>query len=129
MKYVRFISIGLFIFCLFFLFTMVCEPNNKNLGGGFVYSDEHKHIVGKVDIPPIVMAYDYDNDFIIAKQKPKEYDEIIYDTKEYYYPFGRDTIYYWLIIKNQQKVIGPLSFEDFQHLKIKYKVPAKLKLK
>jgi hypothetical protein len=105
------------------------DTDSKNLGSGFVYNAEHKDIAGKMDIPPTIISYDYDKNFIIAKQKPKEFNEAIYDKMEYVYPLGRDTVYYWLIIKQEQKVFGALDYDSFQKLKREYNVPDKLILK
>jgi len=34
-------------------------------------------------------------------------------------------VYYWLIIKQEQKVFGPLGYDSFQQLKKEYNVPNK----
>jgi hypothetical protein len=117
---------GASLLCFFLLFSQMCDTDSKNLGGGFVYSAEHKHILGKIDIPPTIISYDYDKNFIVAKQKQKKYNEAIYDKMEYVYPLGRDTVYYWLIIKQEQKVFGPLDYGSFQELTQKYNIPNKL---
>jgi hypothetical protein len=82
--------------------------------------------MGKIDIPPEVLSYDYDKQFIIVKQKPTKYHYAIYDDKEYVYPSGRDTIYYWLIIKVDEEVLGPLDFDEFKELRKEYGVPNEL---
>jgi hypothetical protein len=102
------------------------DDDSKNLGNDFVYNAEHKHILGKIDIPPTVVSFDYDKHFIIAKQKPTQFHNVIYDKMEYVYPLGRNTIYYWLIIKKEQKVFGPLDSISFQKLKMQYNVADKL---
>jgi hypothetical protein len=38
-------------------------------------------------------------------------------------------VYYWLIIKQEQKNFGPLDYDSLQQLKKKYEVPDKLILK
>jgi hypothetical protein len=126
---VRIVLPVLFISILFLFFGQTCDTDSKNLGCDFIYSSEHKHITGKIDIPPTIISYDYDKHFIIAKQKPKEFDEAIYDKMKYVYPLGRDTVYYWLIVKQEQKVFGPLDYDSFQKLKKEYNVPDKLVLK
>ena len=120
---------GVIFFCLFLIFYIKCDTDSKNLGSGFVYNDKHKHITGKIDIPPTIISYNYDKCFIVAKQKPKEFDEAIYDKKEYVYPLGRDSVYYWLIIKQKQEVFGALDYDSFLKLKKEYNVPDKLMLK
>ena len=127
----------LFIF-LFFIFLFLClfifllllsgYTDCTDLGSGFSYYDDNKHILGKIDIPPTIISYDYDDDFIVAKQKPQEFNYAIYNKRDYIYPLGRDTVYYWLIIKESQQVIGALDYDSFQELKKKYKVPDKLLL-
>ena len=114
--------------CVILVFLSMCDTDGKDLGNGFDYSSEHKHITGKIDIPPTIIWYDYDKYFIVAKQKPKKFHDAIYDKKEYVYPLGRDTIYYWLIIKQEQKVFGPLGYDSFQQLRKEYEVPDKLML-
>jgi hypothetical protein len=104
------------------------DPDIENLGGGFTYYAEQKDILGRVDIPPYITSFDYDGKYVIVKQKPKKYHEAIYDKRKYVYPLGRDTIYYWLIIKKEQKVLGPLTLSQFDSLRIQYKVPKELVL-
>lgn len=128
MDKIKIFVLFLLLICFFCFFPQMCDTENKNLGSGFVYNAEHKHILGKIDIPPTIISYNYDKHFIIVKQKPKKNNEAIYDKIEYIYPSGRDTIYYWLIIKEEQKVFGAMDYESFQNLKKKYKVPNKLVL-
>jgi hypothetical protein len=124
------IASGIFsLLCFFLFFTLMYNTELRNLGNGFVYDEEHKDIIGKIDIPPTVISYDYDKNFIVAKQKPKEFNEAIYDKMEYVYPLGRDTVYYWLIVKQEQSIFGPLDFVSFQNLKEQYSVSDKLVLK
>jgi hypothetical protein len=124
------ITIGIvLLLCFFLFFSLMCDTDSKNLGSGFVYNAKHKHITGKIDIPPTIISYDYDKHFIVAKQKPKEFDEAIYDKMEYVYPLGRDTVYYWLIIKQEQKVFDALDYDSFLKLRKEYKVPDNLTLK
>lgn len=111
---------------LFLFFSLICDTDSTDLGSGFVYDAEHKHITGKVDIPPTIISYNYDKYFIVVKQKPEKYDQAIYDKAEYVYSLGRDTTYYWLIVKQEQKVYGAMDYESFQKLKKKYKVSDKL---
>jgi hypothetical protein len=118
------------IFALIFILFIPqnCDTDSKRLGNGFVYNAEHKHITGEIDIPPYVLSFDYDKEYVIAKQKPKEYNEVIYDKREYIYPLGRDSIYYWLIIKKEHKVLGPLNLNQFDSLRLHYNVPKELVL-
>lgn len=106
---------------------------NKELSGGYFFSaegsDMHSiisHFAGGTDIPANIISYNYNNDFIIAKQKPNKTDDPIYDTNPVY-KLGRDTIYFWLVIHKQKICLGPLTENEFNAEKIKYNVPSNLK--
>jgi hypothetical protein len=60
------------LFCFILYFLSMCDTDSKDLGNDFVYSSEHKHILGKIDIPPAIIWHDYDKYFIVAKQRPKK---------------------------------------------------------
>lgn len=107
----------------------------KNLGNGYFYRfeasdlrDIHSENANGGEIPADVVSYDFDDDFIIAKQKPKLPQDPLYD-KDYKYNRGDKEFYYWLIVKNENLVLGPLSLEEFNNQKIKYKIPNSLTLK
>ena len=72
-------------------------------------------------IQSVVLSFDYDNNFIIAKQKPLENDPngLLYDF-EYKYFEGYNTNYYLIIIKNEKRVIGPMNKEEFIKQRNKY---------
>jgi hypothetical protein len=78
-------------------------------------------------IPSIILEYNYDKSFIIAVQKPIENDPniLLYDA-EYEYKEGYNSVYYWIIIKDIQKVIGPMSKSEFVEVRGKYNVPEDL---
>jgi len=127
----------LIIFYLIIIFNLNCTSDySKNLGSGYIYRDEgceEKEIFceqangGK--IPKTVLVYDYDRHYIIAKQKPQKDDSnILLDDNIYEYKYGYDTIYYWIILKDFKKVIGPLTEDEFLKAIIKYKVSKTLKL-
>ena len=125
------------------LFGLTSDTEIKKLGYGFSYASEHKDITGFYlphksktsqpvrSVPPIILSYAYDDQFIIAKQKPAEYDNVMYEFNGKWndYFLGRDTVYYWLIIKKEHKVLGPLDYDKFNELRIDYDVPKKLILK
>ena len=93
------------------------------------YDKINKHILCSyaTDIPPYVIAYDYDRNYIIVKQRPQYKEYVIYDRINY--PLGKNYTYYWIIIKRNKEVIGPLSYEDFIKKKQIYNVSDKLKFK
>lgn len=111
-----------------------CSDYTKKLGDGYVYRYEGKPIVEifceKINggsIPPTILSYDYNHKFIIAKQKPKIPQDPLYG-KEYIYSNGSDSVYYWIIIKKEHTVLGPMNLEAFNDAKAKYHVPNDLKL-
>lgn len=125
-----------FVIFLTILSTCNCSSDYvENLGDGYFY----RHEGGLTNdilcrnpnggqIPATVLSYDYDNKYIIAKQKPKLPQEPLYD-KKYIYIYGSNEIYYWLIIKNEKLVLGPYNLGEFNDAKIKYNVSDKLILK
>ena len=120
---------------LIIIFLNNCTSDySKNLGKGYFYRDEGGEIKDIFceypncdDIPPTVVSFVYNSKFIIAKQKPLYPPDPLY--KEYIYPNGIDTFYYWLIIKKEHLLFGPLSKLELDSLKIKYNVPKKLSLR
>lgn len=104
----------------------------KELGKGYfirydgcdILNHDGKH----KDVPPDILEYNYDRDFIIAAQRPKQVDDAIYNNFPEY-PLGRDTTYYWLIVKDLDLELGPLSKSEFNNARILYKVDDDLQLK
>lgn len=91
-----------------------CNSNVKRLGGAYEYDTDGKRIFGPdIDIPPIIMHYEYNDRYILVQQKPcKNREEAIYD-RTYLYPMGRDTIYYWIIDKQKHSYDGPMLYKEF----------------
>ncbi|MBT0813065.1 hypothetical protein KIH41_17385 [Litoribacter ruber] len=118
------------------LILLCCTADyTKNLGGGYFFRSEGgdiKDILSTAshggEIPSTVISFDYDGDFIIAKQRPKLPQDILYE-KVYNYELGADTTYFWLIVKKSHLVLGPLSKEEFIELKEKWDVPENLRFK
>ncbi len=117
-----------------FIVPSCTSDYSQNLGQKYVYRDdggEIKEIFSEKSeggqIPATVIRFDYNRQFIIAKQKPLLPPDSLYD-KEYHYPLGTDTIYYWIIIKKEHTVLGPMNLEAFNDAKAKYHVPNDLKL-
>lgn len=130
----------IFINLIFILLTYFCGCSSGGdmyveLSGGYFYRSEgsdlhdiinHSAIVS--EIPANVLSFDYDNDFIIAKQQPTSNpDPLYYNTPKY--DSGTDSIYFWLIVNKEKSVIGPMNESDFNKARIKYQVPDLLKLK
>lgn len=125
-KKVLFILI--FIIVIISVVNMVFPKNdiyrNHYLGSGFYYHSEQKHIVvdrsskfnasAAFDIPPVVEKFDFDNKYIVAIQKPRQYDEALYHLPNAdMYLQGRDTLYYWIIVKKTHTVFGPMTAEEY----------------
>ena len=93
------------------------------LGHNYIYDAEHQHILGTIDIPPVVNYYKYNKRFIVAKQSPKAFTDAIYDKMEYNYYLGRDTAYYWIIDKQAGKAWGPMDYNKYTSLLSTYNAP------
>lgn len=134
MKTIRFYTYSAFIFTLL-LQSCNFSDRTENLGNDYFYRNEGelvKDILCKKakggEIPATVISYNFDDDFIIAKQKPKLPQDPLYD-KDYKYNRGDNEFYYWLIVKNEKLALGPLNLDEFNILKDKYKLSDKLMLK
>jgi len=123
------------IFCVVLILQCCTSDYTKNLGGGYFFRNEGgdlKDILCKEpkggEIPSTVIAFDYDKNFIIAKQRPKLSQDILYE-KNYNYELGVDTTYFWLIIKKSHLVLGPLNEKEFREVRERYEIPESLKFK
>lgn len=128
-----------YLFFVLFQFVLFgsCNfsDNSKDLGSEYFFRNEGESTRDILcrkpsggEIPATVLSYDFDSNFIIAKQKPKIPQDQLYHV-EYEYKYGDENIYYWLILKKEDIVIGPLNLEEFNYQKQIYKVPNKLVLK
>jgi hypothetical protein len=129
MKYFKLLS---FPFLLTFLYS--CSDYSKELGGNYFLNVEGKNInvilnhrPNTKGIPPAILKYNYNNDFIIAEQKPNINDNILDETANY--KNGRDSLYYWIIVKKNSLCLGPFNLNEFNEAKLKNIVPETLKLK
>lgn len=123
------------IFSVALILQCCTSDYTENLGGGYFFRNEGgdlKDIHSKEpkggEIPPTVIAFDYDKNFIIAKQRPKLPQDILYE-KNYNYELGVDTTYFWLIIKKSHLVLGPLNENEFREVRERYQIPESLKFK
>ena len=103
------------------------------LGHGFVFFEDIKTIdyrgYGSPGIPPFVKEYHYNLKHIIAKQRPEQFAPDWNGWRDVVYPNGYDTTYYWLIVKSDKKVIGPLDSTEFELIRKEYAVSDKLRFK
>jgi adenine/guanine phosphoribosyltransferase-like PRPP-binding protein len=132
-------AIKFYVSIVFFI-TLVLQSCNfsdstENLGNGYFYRNEGETIKDILsnnasggEIPATVVSYDFDDDFIIAKQKPKLPQDPLYE-KDYKYDRGDKEYYFWIIEKNENIVLGPLNLEEFKIQRRKYKVPNELVFK
>jgi len=132
-------AIRIYISAVFFITLTLHSCNfsdsTENLGDDYLYRNEGgtiKDILSKKanggEIPATVKSFDFNEKFIIAKQKPKLPQDPLYDN-DYKYNRGEKEYYYWIIIKESNFVLGPLSLEEFNDQKNKYKIPNNLTLK
>lgn len=45
------------------------------LGNNYIYDAEYQHILGAIDVPPVVKNYKYNKRFIVAKQLLKAFND------------------------------------------------------
>lgn len=109
------------IIIAFIFTTLLISCNNPivDLGDGYEYNSECHHIISDhFDIPPYIIEYKFDGNYIIVKQKPTHYFNGIYDyPKEFRkekYSKGLNATYYWIIDKKDNIVYGPLSSLEFK---------------
>lgn len=112
-----------------------CGDTSKELSGGYFFRDEGidvhdilNHSAGFKEIPANVLSYNFDNDFIIASQRPNKNPDPLYNSTPIY-KYGKNAIYYWLIIHKSKLVVGPMTTTEFQQARGQYNVPEKLQLK
>lgn len=87
-----------------------------NLGGGYVFYFEggdlnsifNENPLGG-EIPPNVLSYNFDRNYIIVKQLPRE-------------SIKKDSISYFIIFKKEKKICGPFNWEQYIREKSKYKI-------
>jgi hypothetical protein len=131
------IGIILPIILSFFSFLFVLNYTGiKDLGSGFAYFGEQGFIAGgyhgswfeNVLVPQVVTSYDYNENFIIAKQLPREQDDSELGLGTIFYPLGRNEQHYWIIIKDGSIVFGPMDLIRFNELREELNIPIKLRL-
>ena len=92
------------VLCLFCcLFIQSCTSDSiKDLGRGYFYRNEGGGIKDILcqrpdgeEIPATILEYIYNDEYIIAKQKPKYPQETLY--KRIYEYGTNDSLFYWII--------------------------------
>lgn len=120
---------GLFILVLFAYRGMISADVWCQFGDGYYLagstSDKlyiYKGDMGKgqIVIAPNVIDYKYDKSFIITKQMPDSiWIEAECKTK---YEQGLNCAYYWIIIKETDKIFGPMSESHYHEMKGEYNI-------
>ena len=118
--YVIFIIISLLLFAFISLF-LATDYGLEDLGQDFQYFEEVSFIdydkqgdTLSLYIPPKVVSFNNSKDFILAKQRPEEFDDAWFFPKRFDYYVGRDTVYFWLIDKRSKELTGPLLESDME---------------
>lgn len=86
----------------------------RNLGNGYVFCNEgedlkyiyHEYSIGG-EIPPTVLSYKSNKDYIVVKQRPRFSD-------------NQDAICYYIVIKNEKRILGPFPLEQYIKQKKEY---------
>ena len=111
---IKILIYGLLLSFIFLLFFTVFDDGLYELGDDFCYYEDLAAVMNDnidlTDIPPKILSYQYDDNFIVAKQKPRRYKEFNYTYNEdYKYSKGLDSEYYWIIKKKREKSFRPIG--------------------
>lgn len=119
---------------LFLCLLVSCSDATKELGGSYFLRIEGEstneilnHEPNKNGVPPAVLKYNFNDSFIIAEQKPNKFNDVMHDDS-IVYRNGRKALYYWIILKHKNKLVGPMNEVEFKEARNKYKVPKDLVL-
>ena len=124
-------QIRIFLIVLFSIFLSACSDSTKELSGNYCLREEGRdlndiscHSATGREIPANIISYNFNDDFIIASQRPKMTDDPLYSETHYFN--GRDSMYFWLIVHKSKLVLGPLTKSQFDKALSKYNVPMTL---
>ncbi len=114
-----------------FLCTFSCGSDwSEKLGEGYIYVGEGKewnYIIGPIlDIPPNITSYTFDDDYIVATQMPLP-NNYHSSFEDFIFPEGKSGPFYWVVIKKEQNIYGPLDEEGYLIIKERYHIPERLK--
>lgn len=116
--------------------TLSCGSDwSKRIGGRYIYIEEGEEwnfIIGPfIDIPPNITFYAFDDDYIVATQVPlplKKLKNASQSFSDIIFPEDKSSpFYYWVVIKNEQNIYGPLDEEGFRVINERYHIPERLK--
>lgn len=95
---------------LILLFILADDSVEENIGG-YTLNIDNFTIYGKnAFIPSKVLEYGYDEDFIIAAQYAYRLSE---NKDECEKKHGINRMYYWIIDKRNDIVIGPMNYHEY----------------
>lgn len=98
-----------FVALVAIVLLIVISHNSQDLGSGYWYDREGKRVFGPdIDVPPVAKILTHKGDYIVVEQHPNEEREEATYEREYNYPYGRDTTYFWIIYKEKHTFSGPL---------------------
>lgn len=119
------------IIVLLSFFLSTCSDGEKELSGDYFLRVEGRdmndilcHSSTGREIPANILSYNFNDDFIIASQRPRITEDPLYTQTNYFN--GRDKIYYWVVVHHSQLVLGPLNKSQFDEAILKYNVPLTL---
>ena len=87
--------------------------------GAIIYKSSQKNLFSDIKIQGEVISINYDKDFIVAVKQKKSSAELVKDKM----------LYYFIIEKKLDNVIGPLSKQEYLKKREELGVPRELKLK
>ena len=118
-----------------FFYSCNGSDGTVELSGNYFLRNEGKYVndilshgKSSLEIQANVLKYNYNDNFIIAEQKPNKTDDPLYE-KTYNYKEGRNKIYYWIIVVKKDSLLGPLNKSEFDQERTKHNVPNDLILK
>lgn len=92
------------------------RDNPINLGDGYYFFNRQIFNSSGKEIPNNIVNYVFNKQYIIALQKPDKFPTEYEKDLNLNYENGRNEVYYWLIIKKESKLYGPILKEDFETL-------------
>ena len=117
---IRFVIFSFFLAVVFLFVYWGSQPFTVKFSKDFYYDYDLNSIFGNSkagDIPPEIIDFSYDNNFVVVKQKPKSKYSGMYNCPEdLNYKNGIDETYYWLISLKEKKVYGPMLLEEYNIL-------------
>ena len=120
----------LLLFALFIFASCNLSDERRNLSGDWEFVDEGRQDRAidsyKHHIPCNVIEYGYDDNFIIAAQKPTS--DCFLGPDSFTYKYGMDSTYYWIIEHDKKLFIGPLDLASFSKMRMELGIPMGLTL-